>query len=201
MYYKHHTKGIVVGNRIDGDSSKRIDIFTENFGLINARVQGARSIYSKMRGGSQNFSFGEFSLVRGKRGWKVVSIRSEKNFFEAFRNFPSKLKIVSNVLNLIKKLVAEEIHPHNIVEQENHASLFVIVLNFLIFLITAKESDIALAECLTLIRILFILGYLRHDPELLIPISSAEIAAKDLKVIAPRRFKVISLINESLKAV
>ncbi|KKQ78055.1 MAG: DNA repair protein RecO [Candidatus Zambryskibacteria bacterium RIFCSPLOWO2_01_FULL_39_39] len=191
MYHKHHTKGIVVGSKIEGDSNRLIEIFTENFGLINARVQGARNIRSKLRGGSQDFSFSEFSLVRGKGGFKVVSVRAEQNFYESFRNSPLKLRIASNILSLIKKLVSEE---------EAHGSIFGIVANFFDFLITAKEESIALAECLTLVRILHVLGYMRHDPELLIPMSSSEIEIKDLEMIAPQRSKIIGLINESLRA-
>lgn len=191
MYYKHHTRGIVVSSRIEGDSDRHVNIFTENFGLVSARVQGARNIHSRLRNGSQVFSFGEFSLVHGKSGWRVVSARAEKNFFELFRDSSSKLKIAGNVLNLIKKLVAEE---------KTQSHLFNIVSNFLIFLITAREKDIALAECLALIHILHSLGYMKHDPELSIPMSSSEIEIKDLEIIAPRRSKIIALINESLKA-
>jgi DNA repair protein RecO len=191
MYRKHHTRGIVVGGKIEGDSNKRVNIFTESFGLINAKIQGARNIYSKLRGGSQDFSFGEFSLVHGKSGWRVVSVRAKINFFESLRNSPKKLKTAGNVLCLIRKLVSEE---------EAHTPLFSVVSNFLTFLVTAEERDIALSECLTLLRILHILGFMGHDPELTIPLSSCEIEIKDLELIAPRRSKIISLINESLKA-
>lgn len=191
MYHKHHTRGIIIGSKIEGDSSKRVNIFTESFGLVGARVQGSRNGSSKMRGSSQDFCFGEFSLVHGKSGWRMVSARAHKNFYEIFRNSPGKLKIVGNIFNLIKKLVSEE---------EAHTPLFSVVSNFLNFLITAKEKDIALSECLTILRILHILGFMGHDPELIIPLSSSEIDIKDLEMIAPRRSKMVELINESLKA-
>ena len=191
MYRKHHTRGIVIGSKIEGDSNKRANIFTEKFGLVSARVQGARNPQSKLRASCQDFSFGEFSLVYGKVGWRVVSAGAYKNFFESFRSSPTKLKIAGNILNLIKKLVSEE---------EAHTTLFSVVSNFFNFLVTAEEKDIALSECLTLLRVLHILGFMRHEPELAIPISSSEIDIKDLEAIAPRRSQVIKLINESLKA-
>jgi len=190
MYHKHHTRGIVVSSKTEGSDSRRVNILTEHFGLINAKVQGSRNISSRLRGSSQDFSLGEFSLVHGKSGWKIVSARLDKNLFELFRNHSSKLKIVSNILNLIKKLIAEE----------THSPLFSIISNFFNFLITAREEDIALAECLTLVRILHVLGYMRYDPEFTIPVSSSEIKIKDLKTIAPKRSKIVFLINESLKA-
>ena len=194
MYCKHHTKGIIIGSRIEGDSNKLVNIFTKDFGLINAKVQGARNAHSKLRSGCQDFSFGEFSLVQGRTGWKVVSVRTGHNFFEAFRHSPDKLKIAGNILHLIKKLVSEE------TRLPADQTTFKVVLNFFNFLISAKEQDIALAECLTLVRILHALGFMRHDPELLIPMSSVEIDIKDLEKIAPRRSKMVALINESLKA-
>lgn len=204
MYFKHHTKGIIIGSRVEGDSNKLVDLFTESFGLINAKVQGSRNIHSKLRNSSQDFSSGEFSLVHGRAGWKVVSARAEKNFYEIFRNSPAKLKIACNILNLIKKLVTEEARVNNETRQEATLSvggpLFNTVLNFLHFLVKAQEQDIALVECLTLLRILHTLGYMRHDPELLIPMSSVEINIQDLEKIAPQRSKMIELINESLKA-
>lgn len=190
MFIKYHTRGIVISGRPDGNDSRTINAFTENFGLIFAKAQGARTLHSKMRAGLQDFSLSEFSLIRGKSGWKIVSVRPEKNFFELLRSDDDKLKIAGNILNLVKKLVSEETHS---------SGLFAIVSNFFDFLILAEEKNVALAECLTLMRILHILGYMKSDPEISLPISSDEITTSDLQFISPRRAAIIKLINESLK--
>ena len=62
-----------------------------------------------------------------------MSVRADKNLFEEFRNSPNKLKIVCNILNLVRKLISEE---------EAHTPVFNIIYNFL-FLEKAKEQDIA----------------------------------------------------------
>lgn len=191
LYQKHHTKGIILGSKNDGDDSKRVAIFTENFGLINAKIQGARTVKSKLRFGAQDFSLGEFSLVHGRAGWKVVSAKSEKNIFESLRYSKEKLKAAGNVLNLIKKLSGEE---------EAHSIIFEIISNFLVFLSESPKEMVILAECLTLIRILHSLGYLRHDPDFSAPLSSSVINTSELELIAPHRSKMITLINESLHA-
>jgi recombinational DNA repair protein (RecF pathway) len=204
MFTKYHTKGLVIAGQIEDHDSRRITIFTEDLGLVRSKVQGGRSLASKLRVGAQDFSFGEFSLICGKGGWKIVSIRPEKNFFEILKGRPGRLKMMANVLNLIKKIMAEE---------KSEPEIFKIILNFLNFLTSdvsagnlgqttqnLNEDQLAVAECLTLTRILHCLGFMRHDPELLIPISSVEIEIKDLEKIAPRRSKMIALINESLKA-
>ncbi len=198
MYHKHHTRGIIVSNKIEASDSCRVSIFTESFGIISAKVQGARMLHNKLRGGVQEFCAGEFSLVHGKTGWRVVSARAEKNLFEDFKHSPEKLRIVVNILSLIKKLVAED---SPVQAGEKHNLLFDTVAKFFIFLQQIKENETALAECLTLMRILHILGYMRHDPDLTVPLSSSEIEIKDLETIAPRRLRIVALINESLRAV
>ncbi len=191
MFIKYHTRGIVISGRTDGADSKRIDLFAEKFGLVSARVQGARNVRSKLRAGTQDFVWGEFSLIRGRSGWRIVSAKSDKNLFEIFRSHPEKLKIVSNILNLLKKLVSEN---------EGGENLFEIVSNFFAFLGTAKDDEIRSAECLTLMRVLHFLGYMQSDPEYSLPILSVEIQPKHLEEIAPLRSRLVSLINESLKA-
>jgi DNA repair protein RecO (recombination protein O) len=191
MYRKYHTQGIVIFGKAEGGDNKRVNIFTESFGLVSARAQSARNLHSKLRVGIQDFSFGEFSLVHGKTGWRVVSVRPIKNLFEVFRNDTEKLKIVSNILSLIKKLVGEE---------KAYSPLFEIVANFFVFLEKAKANEIILAECLTLMRILHCLGYMSNNPEFSLPIFSSEIQVPDLEMIAPHRSKIVQLINESLKA-
>ncbi len=190
MYHKHHTKGIVLKSYPEGDSSLKIYILTERFGLIRAKVQSARKINSKMRYGVQDFSFGNFSIVKGRNEWKLVSVSSEKNIFEIFKNDRDKLNVSINILNLIKKLSGEE---------ELNILLFDVVYNFLLYLENAKKESIQLLECLVLLKILKIFGYMRSDPDILIPINSSIIEDEDLLLIAPNRQKIIRLINESLK--
>lgn len=191
MYHKHHTKGLVIQSKGEGNDSRRVYLFTEKLGLLNARVQGARNIKSKLRVGAQEFAAGEFSLIHGRSGWKLVSVRVDKFFFELLRYSPTKMIVMGNVLNLIKKLVGED---------EGNESLFNVISNFLDFLVTAKEDHLSLAECLVLLRILHFLGYVRHEPEFGLPLVSQEIEPDFLEQIAPRRVKMIELINESLKA-
>jgi DNA repair protein RecO len=190
MFIKYHTKGIIVSGKVESVDSRRVNIFTEDFGLINAKVQGGRNSSSKLRSGTQDFSFGEFSLVHGKTGWRVVSTRAEGNFFETLRYYPDRLKIVSNILNLVRKLIAEE---------KVHNPIFDTIINFFCFLTETQNKDIALAECLTLMRILYLLGYMASNPEMSMLISSSEISARDLSYLAPRRQEIVHLINESLK--
>ncbi len=171
--------------------SSRVILFTDQFGLVYARVQAAKNISSKLRHGTQDYTYGQFSLIKGKSGWKAVSVIPEKNYFELLKSSNQKTAVMVSVLNLLKKLSPEE---------DSASPLFEIIKNFLEFIVHSKEGDVMLAECLVLLRILHTLGYMRHDPELSLPISRSEISAADIELVAPRRTKIIALINESLRA-
>ncbi len=191
MYSKHQTLGIVLETKIEGDSNLRVGILTKEFGFVWAKAQGARKVNSKFKAGCQIFSLTHFSLVSGKAGWKIVGAIYQKNFYEILKSEKEKIFIIANVSNLLKKLLNGE---------EKNESLFGVVFNFFIFLEEKNNENIALAECLVLLRILYLLGYMRHDPEFSIPISDTEIKGEYLEKIATKRFKITKLINEALKA-
>lgn len=177
--------------RDDGPDSRRISIFTESFGLVSGKVQGARNLNSKLRSASQDFTLGEFSLVKGKNGWKVVSVRGDSNIFEDLRGSKGKLRAGVNVLNLLKKLAPEE---------EASPIIFPVVLNFLEFIVEADDDLVIIAECLVLLRVLHNLGYLREDPDFKDHLRVGVIDQTVLEALAIKKQKMIDLINESLKA-
>ncbi|HEY4480288.1 MAG TPA: DNA repair protein RecO [Candidatus Paceibacterota bacterium] len=191
MYHKHHTKGLILESRGEGDQSIRAKVLTENFGLLSVKVQGARFLSSKLKSGCQEFSLSSFSFVKGKTGWKMVSAEAEKNYFEILKNSPEKLIVMGNVLNLSKKLLSGE---------EKDEKVFSAIVNFLSLLEKTPGAMVPILEGISLMRILHILGYMKADPDLLAPVSASEIVMSDLETIAPRRARIVSLINESLKA-
>lgn len=192
MYHKHHTKGIVLGNATDGEGSTRAKVLTEDFGLISVKFQGAKDGRSKFRPASQAFSFGTFSLIRGKSGWRAAGALLEKNFFEILKDRRQDLTIAANIFSLIRKILGEE----------EKSPVFEITLAFLNFLENcSQDSNTAALECLTAARILHVSGYLSSDPSLLLPLSSWEVSAGGLESLAPKRSAVIKLINQSLKSI
>ncbi len=189
MYHKHHTKGIVIYSLSEGLSNRRIGLLTENLGLIWAKAQSARSGNSKLRAGCQDFSIGEFSLVLGKSGWRVVGARAESNLFEIFKADSQKLHTLANLFALVRKLVTGE---------DRVSDIFLTVSKFLDFLLLAKPEEVAPAEWLTLCRILRTLGFLREDPEVSPYLVASDIGMDELERITPMKNKIIRLINESL---
>ncbi len=191
MYHKHHTRGVVIGGVSDGVSDRRVSIFTEDMGLVWAKVQSARSSISKLRNHCQDFTRGEFSLVHGKTGWRVVSIRAEDNLFELVKEATDKVRILGNVFVLLRRLLTGE---------EPNKPLFYTVDNFLSFLVGAESSQLTIVEPLIIAKILYHLGFLKDDPELADLIAEPDMTFGNLASLAPKRVSMIHLINESLKA-
>ncbi len=191
MYHKHHTKGIVVYGMNEGDDSKRIWIFSEDFGLLGAKAQGSRKSGSRLKFGLQDFSYGTFSLIKGKTGWKLVSVNTENNFFEDLKFSKVRASIAVNVLNFVHK---------NIGIEEENKELFKIVFDFLKFLKITEDSKVSLAECLVMLRVIHNLGFLKHDPEFSNYLAFSVLDEKELELVAPRKAQMINLINDSMKS-
>ncbi len=133
-YAVYSTRGFILGSTPTGEASKIYLIYTEDFGLVRARAQSVRLLVSKLRYNLEDYSFGTFSLVRGRELWRLTG---------AERDLPESLSLVrARVLNLVKRLVQGE---------EKNEKLFKILLS-----VTKKE----MREPLILAYILEALGYL-----------------------------------------
>lgn len=73
MHAIHTTPGFIIESRPLGEAGKLLSIFTRDLGLVWAIAQGIRLEKSKLRYHSQEYSFGEFSFVRGKEFWRLTS--------------------------------------------------------------------------------------------------------------------------------
>jgi|SRR3989344_6431200 len=136
-YAVYSTRGFILGSAPTGEASKIYLIYTEDFGLVRARAQSVRLLVSKLRYNLEDYSFGTFSLVRGREIWRLTG--TEKI------DLPQKQKfslVRARVLNLIKRLVQGE---------EKNEKLFKTLLS-----VTEKE----MSEPFILAHILDALGYL-----------------------------------------
>lgn len=185
MYHKHNTEGIVLRGFESGEASRNISLFTREFGLIHASVQNARSLNSKLRYSVQDFTEGQFTLVRGKNSWKLVGAKADKNFFNILNLTPNskeKVATAARVFSLLGKIGGEE-KSENIYETLNQ---------FLKSLIesptdTSEFEQIKKAEYLAVLKVLKELGLLKE--------TEAEIG----EVVLDSK-KAVRLINESLES-
>jgi DNA repair protein RecO len=134
-YAVYSTRGFILGSSPSGEASKIYLLYTEDFGLVRARAQGVRLITSKLRYNLEDFSFGSFSLVKGKEVWRLTgALKIDLQ--------PKFSTVRARVLNFVKRLVQGE---------EKNEKLFKTLLS-----ITETE----MSEPLILAHILSALGYM-----------------------------------------
>lgn len=189
MYHKYHVKGLILSSLEEGQDNKRVWMLTDHLGLISAKSVSGRSLSSKMRLAIQEYTLGNFSLVYGKGGWRLVGASSDKNYFELMKCSFLKLKAFLNISNLVKRLV---------MEQEMGGELFGVIINFLDFISSSEEKHVFLAECITVLRVLYRLGFLDKDisPDLYLQDVDLENSFFSLPY---ESSYLVSIINKSLK--
>jgi DNA repair protein RecO len=155
-YHIYTTKGIILSEKPMKEADKAVFIFTRELGSIRALAIGARKGSSKRSPALTELSFGKFSLVRGKKDWRVTSATLEVNIYSEFKKNKKLLVSLAQILSLIDKLVQGE---------EKNKKLFDIFEDSLKFALENKLSleEIKSFESITVAKILAELGYLGKD--------------------------------------
>ncbi len=76
MHTIHHTHAFVLRQAESGEANRRVWLFTEEFGLVVAVVQGVRKVGAKLQMQLVDYAFVSVDLVRGRDVWRLVSISS-----------------------------------------------------------------------------------------------------------------------------
>lgn len=190
MYAKLSTKGLVLTKYPQGEADIAVVLLTQEFGLLRAYAKSARRERSKLRYGLEPLTGGNFSLVRGKREWRLTDIE------EIDRSLLSSAVLRQRSLSRITRLLMRLIQG-----EEVHAALYKDVVEGFSSLAHAQsETDAASIECIVVLRILFRLGYLSQTPDVA-RFLEGDLAALGLAAqAARRRAHLVKLINDSLSA-
>lgn len=85
-------EGIVINTKNYGDTSKIIDIFTKNYGIISVIAKGCKSLKSKLRSVTDKMVYANFVLFYKK---DKLSILNEASIINNFNNIKKDLKKIS----------------------------------------------------------------------------------------------------------
>jgi DNA repair protein RecO len=152
----HHiytTPGFLVHSASHSEAGKFFLVFTRELGMIGCVAQGVRLSQSKLRYYTQDYSFSLFSLVRGKDVWRLVGAKEMDGLGEVKEG---NKKLYVQILALLRRLLPGE---------EKNEKVFGILENFYKYL-SEKElekEDKVLVEYLTVLRILYSLGYVKNS--------------------------------------
>ena len=87
-----NVEGIIINTKSYGDTSKIIDIFTKEYGIIGAMAKGCKSLKSNLRSVTDKLTFANFTLYYKK---DKLSILSEANVINNFSNIKKDIEKIS----------------------------------------------------------------------------------------------------------
>lgn len=93
-------EGIVVSNTSYKESSKIINIFTSEYGIIGCISKGCKSLKSKLRLPSEKFAYGVFHLYYKENGLSTLIDGDIKNYFFNIKNDIIKISYLSYLTEL-----------------------------------------------------------------------------------------------------
>lgn len=189
----HHiytTKAIIIKSISIGEANKYYFILTEDLGFIKATAQGVRLEKSKLKGHLQDFCQVKISLVKGKSIWRITSVETLDN--TCFLYEDTKLSSVKNIFSLLLRLLHGE---------EKNEPLFLSIQSFLFFLSKNDLSSdfIKNIETITVLRILYHLGYLKNNPDIVKFIENNIFSNEMLLYFDKYKKRAILDINQILK--
>lgn len=198
MYQIHTTPGFIIGSRPSGEAGKVISMLTRDLGLIHASAQGIRLERSKLRPFVQDYSFGIFSFVRGKELWRLTSAQEHPDIKKYRDDVKEAQAMMARIASLLERLLRGE---------QAHPELFDCIVGTSCFLTDhsvprEKALDVEALqtlESLTVIRILYRLGYIGDAADLDRYIISMDIDMATLNALKGKRKAMNEHINKALR--
>ncbi len=144
-------EGIIIREKDYGDTSKIIDIFTRDYGIIGVIAKGSKSMKSKLRSVTTKFTYGIFNLYY-KEG--KLSTLIEVDIIDNFKNIRTDINAIAYSTYLLD--LSEQVY-----KQNNSSNIYNILISTLIK-INDKYDLLALINIVEL-KYLYYLGVI---PEL-----------------------------------
>jgi recombinational DNA repair protein (RecF pathway) len=152
MHTIHHTRAVVIRSEPSGEANKRVWLFTEEFGLVVAVVQGVRKPQAKLQGHISDYSVIAADLIKGRNTWRLVSAKVMEEPLRAKARSALARAYVRTISFLERFLVGDGAN------EELFAHLITVG-----GLVRTTDLDARIVDALSLWRMLVILGYAAID--------------------------------------
>jgi len=189
MHHIYTTKAIIIKSVSIGEANKYYFLLTQDLGFIRASAQGVRLDKSKLKGHLQDFCLISVSLVKGKDIWRITGAETlERGDF--LKNI-NKLIAIKNIFSLLTRLLHGE---------EKNEPLFRSIESSYNYLIKNELSleNIKNLETITVLRILYYLGYFKKTFDLLDFVKNDELSLNILDLFNDKKKMAILDINNAL---
>ena len=175
-------------------------MFTRELGLIYVIAEGIRLEKSKLRPFIQDYSFGIFSVVRGKELWRLTSAQElpvprehSIPFNVSHREVSKTDDFFARISVLLKRFVPT---------QEPHPELFDQIIecrDFIELNSTMTDEQVRSLESLLVFRMMHALGYIGTEVLLAEYSDTAQVSLELLTNLGSKRVLMNQHINKALK--
>lgn len=159
LLYMHpiiHTEAFVLKSAESGEANKRVWLFTKEFGLVVASVQGVRKSGAKLRSHIIDYTLTSVDLVKGREVWRLVSAQVKENpFVGSYDELRARSFI--RALGLVGRFCIEEGPEPELFEH--------LLETMQTICIPMDSSKAGFFDTVVLWKILILLGYLELMPE------------------------------------
>ena len=188
-YHIYTSDGIILKRTPFGEANILLHILTRDMGLIMASARSARLSVSKLRSALQEYTHVSVSCIKGKNGWKVTNVIEKGSFYF---EYPEHTHVVmSQIATVLMQMIPGEAPQREVFET---------VKTGFDFLKSVSQENIPNFETLTVLRILFLLGYVVKDSITEIFLKSCSEWNPDLlQKISDQKKQLIMLINKALQ--
>ena len=194
MSYKRFlTKGFILDSKAVGEDNLVLSIFTENLGMIKAKASGVRKSHSKMRPHLNIYAFGNYELIQGRNGWKVVGA-SAYHCFQFIWQDKNRAEPAARILFLLLQLVPETEISVDLFKELEQSFGCLANLKFE----NRNKGFLVNWEYLTVMRLLDRLGYLSFDKDLNSLVRDPNWKPELVKNLSPYRQQAAFIINQGL---
>lgn len=97
-------EGIVLNSRSYGDSSKILDIFTPNYGVIGVIAKGCKTMKSSLRSFTDKLTYANFVIYYKKDKLSILSEASSIDNFSKIKNDIEKISAANFILDLVNQV-------------------------------------------------------------------------------------------------
>lgn len=192
-YELHKTEAIILGGFDIKESDRYFYLLTKDFGLLMAVALGLRELKGKLRYSLQDLTRAEVELVYGKKNWRITNARHVEHFAYPLHNKNTLgVEAMARIGKLTRKLCRGE---------ERNEPLYQEILHAFQILVDRElgAEEVAHIEILTVMRVLYCLGYWGENSTLAYYLSGDLRDKTFRESLKPIKLVAVRAINESLK--
>ena len=115
-------EGIIIREKDYGDTSKIIDIFSKEYGIISAIAKGSKSMKSKLRSVTTKFTYGIFNIYYKEN---KLSTLKEVDIINNFKNIKKNIESIAYATYLLD--LSEQVY-----KQNNNSNIYQLLITTLI---------------------------------------------------------------------